>query len=145
MKRLGEVWIYELGTTRVKDTPEAVTEVPEGATLPPVLKSVSLRDRVTNESEGFTPHTALFPDAPTQRGARHIRELAELAKSGRQAAVIFCVSRPDAEAVSPFRSRDPQFAQAVEEAAQAGVVFRAVRFRYTLDGAIFHGPIPVVL
>ncbi len=68
-----------------------------------------------------------FPDAPTTRGARHLRELTRRAQSGKKAAVLFCVQRSDCEAVSPNRETDPDFAQALQAAASAGVDILAVR------------------
>ncbi len=68
---------------------------------------------------------ALFPDAPTTRGSRHLRELLELVRGGEAAQVIFLVQRGDADYVSPFRARDPDFAQALGEAARGGVRLRA--------------------
>lgn len=70
---------------------------------------------------------ALFPDAPTVRGARHVRELAEAARQGLGAAVVFVVQRPDADAFAPNVAMDKSFAEAVRAAADAGVVIRAVR------------------
>lgn len=63
----------------------------------------------------------LFPDAPTARGARHLRELAEHARGGGAALVVFVVQRDDARSVSPYAEMDPDFAQALAGAAQAGV------------------------
>lgn len=63
---------------------------------------------------------ALFPDAPTARGARHLRELAGLARSGDRAAVLFLVVRR-ASRFAPNASTDPAFANALREAADAGV------------------------
>ncbi len=90
--------------------------------------------------------TARFPDAPTTRGARHLRELTEIVREGGRAAVLFVVQRDDARQVEPNRETDPTFAEALEVARNAGVSIHAVRFRLEGDGsAAFLGPLPVVL
>lgn len=70
---------------------------------------------------------ALFPDAPTQRGARHMRELAEAARQGLRGAVVFVIQRPDAFAFAPNVAMDPAFADALQEAAGVGAKVIAVK------------------
>jgi sugar fermentation stimulation protein A len=87
---------------------------------------------------------ALFPDAPTVRGARHVRELAAVAGNGGRAMVLFVVQRNDARLVRPNPATDPDFALALAEARGAGVLLRAARFRLTPSGrATWLGPLPV--
>ncbi len=69
---------------------------------------------------------ALFPDAPTARGARHVHELASLARHGTRAALLFVVVR-SADRLSPNDSADPAFGEALRDAADAGVEIRARR------------------
>lgn len=64
---------------------------------------------------------ARFPDAPTTRGARHARELAERVGEGERAAIVFVVQRPDARSFAPHDEADPPFGLALREAAAAGV------------------------
>ena len=63
---------------------------------------------------------ALFPDAPTARGRRHLAELAQAVKDGTRAALVFVVQRPDAVAFGPSPI-DPAFAEGFREALSAGV------------------------
>lgn len=65
----------------------------------------------------------LFPDAPTSRGARHMRHLAQALINGDvdDAAVIFVIQRPDAEIFSPHDGNDPQFGDALRMAHSQGV------------------------
>jgi sugar fermentation stimulation protein A len=70
---------------------------------------------------------ALFPDAPTLRGQRHLYELARAATAGDRAAVLFVVQRPDAIAFAPHPSADPEFGKWLRAATQAGVEIRAYR------------------
>ncbi|MBS7606955.1 DNA/RNA nuclease SfsA [Candidatus Bathyarchaeota archaeon] len=64
---------------------------------------------------------ALFPDAPTLRGKRHIRQLASLSALGLRAGILFSVQRPDAIVVRPNSDVDPEFAVLLKEAVEAGV------------------------
>lgn len=64
---------------------------------------------------------AQFPDAPTERGRRHLQELAALAQAGTRAALIFVAQHSSARAVAPDRAIDPAFADALGAAARAGV------------------------
>jgi sugar fermentation stimulation protein A len=68
---------------------------------------------------------AVFPDAPTVRGTRHLTALARFARSGGRASALFLVQRDDVVAVGPNRAMDPAFAQAFDRARRAGVRFRA--------------------
>lgn len=54
---------------------------------------------------------ALFPDAVTKRGAKHLLELERLRAQGNQAAVLFCVQRSDAEYFVPAEKIDPEYAK----------------------------------
>ena len=58
-----------------------------------------------------------FPDAPTERGRKHLLELAQARSAGYAAAVLFLVQRDDALCFSPNRETDPAFADALAEAS----------------------------
>lgn len=64
---------------------------------------------------------ALFPDAVTARGARHLGELAEMARAGERCAVAFVAQRADVRSFEAARSIDPAFADALATAREAGV------------------------
>jgi sugar fermentation stimulation protein A len=66
---------------------------------------------------------ALFPDAPTIRGARHMRHLLEALEDGAatQAVVVFVIHRPDATSFSPHDGNDPDFGNALRAKYDAGV------------------------
>lgn len=87
---------------------------------------------------------AYFPDAVTERGRRHVMELAQLAREGAHAAICFIVQRPDATEVRPEWDRDPAFAQALADAAADGVYLFGWRASVTLEGVQIAGRIPVV-
>ncbi len=64
---------------------------------------------------------AAFPDAHTERGAKHLRELAALAREGIRAVQLYCVNLSGMQAVRPAAEIDPAYAAALREAASAGV------------------------
>jgi sugar fermentation stimulation protein A len=71
----------------------------------------------------------LFPDAPTERGRKHVSSLRRIVRSGHRAAAVFVVQRPDARAFSPNRLADPDFCRALSEAVESGVETHAFRCR----------------
>ncbi len=64
---------------------------------------------------------ALFPDAVTLRGAKHLRELEAMVAAGHRAAIVFFVHRQDVTCFDAAREVDPAYAKALLQAAQAGV------------------------
>ncbi|MGI6657042.1 MAG: DNA/RNA nuclease SfsA [Desulfobulbus sp.] len=88
---------------------------------------------------------ALFPDAVTTRGTRHLLELARLAEAGYNAAVLFCVQRSDAERFRPAAHIDPGYAETATQAAGSGVRFLARQVEVTPQSLTFSRPLPVEL
>lgn len=87
---------------------------------------------------------ALFPDAPTERGLRHLHELATLRRSREdRAAVVFVVQRPDAMGLAPHPTAHPAFAVGLREAQLAGVEVYAWRCSVDLTGIALSEPIAV--
>lgn len=64
---------------------------------------------------------ALFPDAPTVRGTRHVSELARASQEGYRACIIFIIQRTDVDAFSPNDETDPVFGEALRQASAKGV------------------------
>ena len=62
-----------------------------------------------------------FPDAPTERGVKHLRELAAAAKSGYECYVAFVIAMPKVKIVLPNIDTHPEFGAALAEAEAAGV------------------------
>ena len=89
--------------------------------------------------------TALFPDAPTDRGRKHVKHLAELVGNGYGGAVIFVVQRTDAALFKPNDGTDPKFADALYHAMHQGVIAKAYQFDVNLCGMNFNKEIPVVV
>ncbi len=76
---------------------------------------------VKNVTAAAKAGRAVFPDAKTIRGTRHMNALAELARQGFNTAVCFCVQREDVEVVAPADEIDPAYGIALREAAESGV------------------------
>ncbi len=74
---------------------------------------------------------ARFPDAVTERGTRHLEELAGLAAEGHGAAVLFCVQRADAERFQPAADIDSRYAATLRAVQAAGVLVLAYQARVT--------------
>ncbi len=70
---------------------------------------------------------AMFPDAVTRRGTRHLLELARLHRQGFGAGLIFCVQRGDAAAFRPAAHIDPLYAETLAKVCEQGV--RVVAYR----------------
>lgn len=75
--------------------------------------------------------TAIFPDAPSERGARHLLELARAVNEGIRSAVIFVVQRDDAQEFSPNHATDPNFVNSLRQAVAAGVEVYALDCKVT--------------
>ncbi|MBI4497487.1 MAG: DNA/RNA nuclease SfsA [Chloroflexi bacterium] len=88
---------------------------------------------------------AVFPDAPTVRGVRHLQELMAARRSGDQAAVVFIIQRDDAEALSPDEANDPRFSRTLGQAAAAGVALHAWRYRLGPEAITLDQAVPVVV
>ena len=88
---------------------------------------------------------ARFPDAVTARGARHLDELAEIAREGGHAAAIFVMQRSDpVTGIEAARDRDPRFADALEGARSAGVHILGRRTEVTLERTTLGPAVPVL-
>ncbi len=86
-----------------------------------------------------------FPDAPTQRGTKHLRGLTQAAREGYGAYVLFVIQMERASYLHPNDCTDPAFAQALAQAAAAGVQVLAYTCRVTPDTLELDSPVPVAL
>ncbi len=89
--------------------------------------------------------TAMFPDAVTARGSRHVRTLLEARNQGYEAAVAFIAQREDVERFSPDDETDPAFGETLRDAAARGLDIFAFKCQVSLKEIRIAGPIPVVL
>ena len=96
---------------------------------------------VTLENDGI----CAFPDAPTQRGAKHLRGLTEAARNGYGAYVLFVIQMTDVKHLHPNDITDPDFGAALREAAAGGVTVMAVDCDVTVDTMTIGKEVPVLL
>ena len=96
---------------------------------------------VTLESGGV----AMFPDAPTSRGAKHLRGLMECTRAGLGAYAVFVVQMAGMKYFAPNAATDPEFAAALREAAGAGVRILALECEVAPGGMEITRGIPVRL
>lgn len=87
----------------------------------------------------------LFPDAPTERGRKHLAELTKLRRSGARAVTLFVVQREDACSVAANSRTDPEFAEALQTAHRSGVELIAYRCEITFDSARLRQRVPVLV
>ncbi len=96
---------------------------------------------VTLERDGL----ALFPDAPTLRGVKHLEELAAARSAGYEAAVCFVIQMKGPRVFRPNDDTHPQFGAALRAAAAAGVEVLARDCLATPDSLTLDAPVPVEL
>jgi sugar fermentation stimulation protein A len=88
---------------------------------------------------------ALFPDAITTRGSKHLHELMALRRQGHGAVILFCVQRGDASRFAPASLIDPLYARTLAEAMQAGVMALAYQAEVGEEGITIRRSIPVAV
>ncbi|MDD1961343.1 DNA/RNA nuclease SfsA [Pseudomonas sp. 39004] len=88
---------------------------------------------------------AAFPDAVTQRGAKHLRELATLARNGVRAVQLYCVNLTGVGAVRPAEEIDAAYAQALRAAVAEGVEVLAYGTHLDAERIVINRPLPVLL
>ncbi len=96
---------------------------------------------VTLENDGI----CAFPDAPTERGTRHLRELQQAAREGYGAYVLFVIQMADVQYLHPNDATDPAFGAALRSAAQNGVQVLAMDCAVTPDSMTVGKPVEVRL
>jgi sugar fermentation stimulation protein A len=96
---------------------------------------------VTLEKDG----TALFPDAPTERGLKHVRELEASLKEGYDSYILFLIQMSGPKVFSPNYDMDPEFSEEVERAHGIGVKVLAYDCTVTEDSLSLGMPIKVRL
>ena len=96
---------------------------------------------VTLENDGV----CAFPDAPTQRGTKHLRGLTEAARQGYGAYVLFVIQMEDVKYLHPNDRTDPNFGAALREAAEQGVQILAAACHVSEDTMEISGSVPVHL
>lgn len=88
---------------------------------------------------------ALFPDAPTERGVKHLNELAAAAAEGYECTVCFVLQMKGCRVFRPNEQTHPEFAAALRDAAHSGVRVLAMDCRVTPNSLLIDAPVPVKL
>ncbi len=96
---------------------------------------------VTLEVEG----QARFPDAPTERGVKHVRELMGCVQEGYEAYLLFVIQMTGIQSFAPNWDKHPAFCRALQEAARAGVQILAYDCQVRPDDIVLDQPVPVLL
>jgi len=96
---------------------------------------------VTLENDGF----ARFPDAPTQRGLKHIEELIKAAEEGYGAYIVFVIQMKKIHTFGPNYETHPEFGRALQKAAEKGVQILAFDCVVTKDQLMLDSPVKIDL
>lgn len=99
---------------------------------------------VKNVTAAVEDGVALFPDAPSARGRRHLEVLAGIVADGGRAALVFCAQRGDVHEVRPADAIDPAYGRGLRAAREAGVEIYALGARVGDEGIAVDRRLPVV-
>ena len=89
--------------------------------------------------------TAMFPDAPTLRGTKHVHHLMDAMDDGYEAAILFLIQRHDADKFTTNDATDPKFAAALREAQNYGVKLCAYTCKVDIGRVEVHRQIEIIL
>lgn len=123
---------------RINNTMTRIDLVLDGNTKKPPCY-VEVKNVTAVHDEGI----ALFPDAVTLRGTKHVNELIALSTAGNRAVMCFCVQRDDVSLVRPADEIDPTYGRILRQAIDLGVEAIAYRANVTLTGIELRDRIPV--
>ncbi len=143
----GEIWVNIESTFSNKIFQQVYKEIPSlkkyeiikseyvfgNSRIDFLMKNTETNEEVLLEVKGVSlvkDGHALFPDAPTARGTKHVKELEKAAKSGWETIIVFIVRREDAIKFSPYKEIDPKFAKQLKQAVDDGVKVVAVSCKY---------------
>ena len=96
---------------------------------------------VTLETDGI----CAFPDAPTERGTKHLHGLTRAIEEGYGAYILFVIQMSPVRSLHPNDDTDPAFGKALREAAAAGVQILAMDCKVDIDEMTIQNPVPVKL
>lgn len=88
---------------------------------------------------------AMFPDAPTKRGTRHVLELAKAKNEGYRACILFIIQRADAYMFKPNDEMDLAFGEVLRQAAECGVEVYAYSSEFVEDKVMLKGKVKVAI
>ncbi|MBR5295814.1 MAG: DNA/RNA nuclease SfsA, partial [Clostridia bacterium] len=96
---------------------------------------------VTLEEDGICK----FPDAPTQRGIKHIEELVRAKEIGFEAYIVFIIQMREAKLFTPNVETHPEFSKALKKARENGVKILAYTCSVSPDGLEIKEEVPILL
>jgi sugar fermentation stimulation protein A len=99
------------------------------------VKNVTMASGEVHDMKGV----AHFPDAVTERGQKHLRELMKLVKDGHSAEIFFAIQRSDCHKFSPADEIDPEYGKLLREAQKVGVMITAAHVDITPKGLEISG------
>lgn len=126
---------YKRETTRGNSRFDFLLTYPEGKECLVEVKSVTL----------VVGDVGRFPDAPTERGRKHLLELLRFVQDGIRGALFFCVQRSDASKFQPNDGTDPEFGRILREISKQDVEIYAYNCRVGKNNISLHHSIPVDL
>jgi sugar fermentation stimulation protein A len=87
---------------------------------------------------------AEFPDSVTERGTKHLGELADMVRAGHRAVMVYLIQRGDAKRLAFARDIDPNYCAAFDAATAAGVEAIALRCRMSAEEIVVDRAVPIV-
>jgi sugar fermentation stimulation protein A len=90
------------------------------------------------------PRLAEFPDSVTDRGAKHLDDLADMVARGARAVSLYVIQIPSADRFAVARDIDPAYGAAFDRAREKGVEMLAWRCKVSLEGIEIAAPVPIV-
>ena len=101
------------------------------------VKSTTMAEQKDSERQ------ALFPDAITTRGQKHLRTLMDVVKRGDRAAMVYVIQRDDCQGFAAAHEIDPDYANLLHAAIRMGVEAYALAARVTPEGVELHRRVPI--
>jgi sugar fermentation stimulation protein A len=99
---------------------------------------------VKNVTAGVDNGIAIFPDAVSERGSKHLRELMAMVDEGFRGVLVFCVQRTDVDEVRPADAIDPVYGKTLRQALAHGVEVLAYRAEVSPQEVVIKRKIPVI-
>lgn len=110
------------------------------------VKNVTLLEPSAEQAQGWIEQgQGYFPDAVSERGSKHMRELIRVVASGHRAMLVYCVQHTGINSVAPATHIDPQYAQWCARAKEAGVEFVALKAQLSAQEIRLVEEIPVLV
>ena len=100
---------------------------------------------VKNVTAKFGESTAIFPDAVTARGVKHLEELMEMVNEGNRAVIFFCIQRSDVDSFRPADEIDPKYGQLLRQAYEHGVEVMAYRASLSPESVVLVDEVAITL